>query len=75
MSEPTTPTPTKPRVEIPAGWVAFCHEGKKRTLGIRQFTHASVAFSDAVIVTRPTVEALLAELARLGYSVPRPNGV
>ena len=75
MSEPTTPTQTKPKVEIPAGWVAFCHESEKRALGITQFTAPSIAYTTALIVVRPTINALLEELNKRGISLPpvRPS--
>lgn len=71
MTEPTTPTPAKPKVDLPAGWVAFVNVAQKRAIGITQFTFPSVAYTDALIVSRPTVEALLAELTRLGYTYPK----
>lgn len=70
MSEPTTPTQTKPKVEIPAGWVAFCHESEKRALGITQFTAPSIAYTTAIVVVRPTITALLEELDKRGIAKP-----
>ena len=68
MSEPTTPT--KPKVEIPAGWVAFCNESEKRALGITQFTAPSIAYTTAFVVVRPTITALLEELDKRGIAKP-----
>jgi hypothetical protein len=73
MSEPTTPEPApqaKPQINLPAGYVAFCNEAEKRALGIAQFKYPSTARSDALIVARPTIDALLAELTRLGIAHP-----
>jgi hypothetical protein len=73
MSEPTTPpTPVvnKPQVNIPAGWVAFVKVSENRALGISQFRYPSVGFTDLLMVSKPTVNELLAELTRLGYSHP-----
>jgi len=71
MTEPTA----KPQVNIPAGWVAFVNESEKRALGITQFTAPSIAYTTALIVVRPTINALLEELNKRGISLPpvRPS--
>jgi hypothetical protein len=70
----TTPAgPTKPQVNLPAGWVAFVKVSENRALGISHFKYPSIAFTDTLIVSHATVEGLLAELTRLGYSYPTPT--
>ena len=75
MSEPTqppTPVVNKPQVNIPAGWVAFVKVSENRALGINHFRYPSMGFTDLLLVSKPTVNELLAELTKLGYSYPAP---
>lgn len=60
----------KPQVNIPAGWVAFVNESEKRALGITNFQAPSIGYTDALIVVRPTANALIEELGRRGIALP-----
>lgn len=74
MSEPTNPpaTPSKPQVDVPAGFVAFVNLEQKRVYGVTFFKHKTIGFTSLTLVAKPSYAELQTELGKLGLSYTPP---